>query len=160
MVMNSFGKRNFMQPMGRRPKHAFKVPCSIFLLSLGRGRDYFSFSPSSQCVPTMFQVQVPNGFSIHSPSSQHVLHSTSLLSHMLWQMLSSFQLGQIGWTQNKTFYFGETPEFLLFIYWWANQIDSLQTKIELGRHFAKNHEIIMCVILYHIVIRTISWMYF
>jgi hypothetical protein len=28
----------------------------------------------------------------------------------------------------------ETPKFLLN-YWWANQIDSLQTKIELGRHF-------------------------
>ncbi len=106
----------------------------IFLLSLGRGRDSFSFFPSSQCVPTMFQVQVPNGFSLCSPSSQHVFHSTSLLSHMLSQMLSSFQLGQRGWTQNGTFYFVETPKFLLN-YWWANQIDSLQTKIELGRHF-------------------------
>jgi len=25
-VMNSFGKRNFMQPMGR-PKHAPRIPC-------------------------------------------------------------------------------------------------------------------------------------
>jgi hypothetical protein len=46
---------------------------------------------------------VPNVFPLHSfkfsmvpirfpRCSQHVLHSTSLLSHMFWQMLSSFHL--------------------------------------------------------------------
>jgi hypothetical protein len=47
MVMNSFAKRNFMQPMGR-PKHALKVPCFFFLLSLdgagGQKRIFFHFS--------------------------------------------------------------------------------------------------------------------
>jgi hypothetical protein len=36
-------------------------------------------------------LQVPNGFSSGSQYvPQNVLHSTSLLSHMLWQILSSF----------------------------------------------------------------------
>jgi hypothetical protein len=37
MVMNSFGKRNFMQPMGR-PKMQSKCLDFIFLISLGGGR--------------------------------------------------------------------------------------------------------------------------
>jgi len=35
-VINFFGKRNFMLPMGR-PKHTQNVPCIFFLLSLGGG---------------------------------------------------------------------------------------------------------------------------
>ncbi len=53
--------------------------------------ELFSFFPGSQCVHTMFPSSsqwVPIRFLIRSPSSQcvprHVLHSTSLLSHMLW----------------------------------------------------------------------------
>jgi hypothetical protein len=54
-------------------------------------------SSSSQCVP------------------QHVLCSTSLSSHMLWQLVSSFftyiaapkSMNSI--LQNRTFYFGEPP---------------------------------------------------
>ncbi len=100
MVTNSFGKRNFMQPM-ERPKHALKVPLLFLLLRLkGRERkDFFSFFPGSQCVHIMFPSSsqwVPIRFSIRSPSSQcvpqHVLHSTSLISHMLWQISSSFHL--------------------------------------------------------------------
>jgi hypothetical protein len=55
MVMNSFGKRNFMLPMGR-PKHALKVPSFFSFLSLGGwgGEDFFSFFSGSQCVLTMF----------------------------------------------------------------------------------------------------------
>ncbi len=56
MVTKSFGKRNFMQPMGR-PKHALKVPCffSFYVLRGGRGveRDFFSFFPAYQRVCTM-----------------------------------------------------------------------------------------------------------
>jgi hypothetical protein len=76
MVRNSFGKRNFMQLMGR-PNNAFKVPIYFFLLSLRGGgrRGFFSFFHGSECVFTIF------------PSSsqyvpQHVLHSTLLLSHI------------------------------------------------------------------------------
>ncbi len=52
MGMNSFGKRNFMQPMGR-PKHAIKVPWVFFsFLSFGGGEGFlFPFFSGSQCVP-------------------------------------------------------------------------------------------------------------
>jgi hypothetical protein len=56
MVTNSFGNRNFMQPMGR-PKHALKVPCYFPFKFWGVGggeEDFFSFSLGSQCIPTMF----------------------------------------------------------------------------------------------------------
>jgi hypothetical protein len=73
MVVNSFGKRNFMQPMGR-PKHAIKVPC-FFLVSLGGGAGgevgwkvfffHFSLVPNVFYVPFEFPMdshQVPNMF--------------------------------------------------------------------------------------------------
>ncbi len=98
MVTNSFGKRNAMQSMGK-PKHALKAPCFLFFFSFegggagGRGKKDFFFI---FCWFPMRSLQVPNRFSICSPRSQcvpqHVLHSTSLLSHMFWQMLSSFHL--------------------------------------------------------------------
>ncbi len=53
MVMNSFGKRNFMQPMGRL-KHALKVPCFFFLLTLAGGRSFIHFSQVPNVFPNMF----------------------------------------------------------------------------------------------------------
>ncbi len=92
-----------------RPKHVLKVPCFFFPFTFAhwgegggekRGEDSFSFFPGSKCETTMFLLSsqwVPNMF---PPSShcvpQHVLHSTSLSSHMLWQMLSSFHLHRWG----------------------------------------------------------------
>jgi hypothetical protein len=71
MATNSIEKRNFMQLMGR---HSRCLAFFRFKLG-GRGRILFSsFFLGSKCVP------------------QHVLHSTSLLSDMLWQMLSSFHI--------------------------------------------------------------------
>jgi hypothetical protein len=65
---------------------------------------------------------VPIRFPIHSPSSQcvlqHVLHSTSLLSHMLWQMLLSFHLYR--WANGEELY--TSKENLLF---WGASIISL-----------------------------------
>jgi len=100
MVMNSFWKRNFMQPM-RRPEHALKVPCFFSFKVLGCGgwgrgaRNVFHFSLLPNVFPLGY-TQILNGFPICSPSSggvpQHVPHSTSLLSHMFCQMLSSFHL--------------------------------------------------------------------
>jgi len=65
-----------------RPKHALKVPLLFFLLSFfggggGKGGKGFFFSnfPGSQCVATMFS-------SSSQCVPQHVLHSTSLFSHM------------------------------------------------------------------------------
>ncbi len=62
-------------------------------------------------------------------SKQRVPNSTSFLSHMFWQMLSS-QLGQRGRNstlQNRTFYFVEPPQFISFERW-GNQIGSSQKK--------------------------------
>ncbi len=101
MVMNSFEKRNFMQPMGR-PKDVLKVP---YIFSLAAPppappppRCFFIFPCFPMCfhyVPSKFQ-WVPMRFSIYSPSSKchpkHGFHSMSLLSRMFWQMLSCFHL--------------------------------------------------------------------
>jgi hypothetical protein len=70
------------------------------LIMGGGGKDFFSFFPDSQYVFIMFLLSsqwVPIRFSLCSPSSQcvpqHVLNNTSILSHMLYQMLlSSFHL--------------------------------------------------------------------
>ncbi len=96
-MVNSFGKLNFMQPM-ERPKHAVKVPCFFPFKVWGGGGIFFvfpQFPMCSQYVP--FKLQwVPIRFSKCSSSSQcvpqHVLHSNSLLSHIMWQMLSSLHL--------------------------------------------------------------------
>ncbi len=67
MVTKSFGKRNFMQPLGR-PKHALKVPC-FFSFYVLEGGVFFHFSQ----LPNMFalcSLQVPNGFPICSPILQ------------------------------------------------------------------------------------------
>jgi hypothetical protein len=48
-------------------------------------------------------LQVPNMFPNFAMFSQHVFHTTSLLSHMPWKMVSSFHLyigGQRGGTIN------------------------------------------------------------
>jgi hypothetical protein len=78
MVMKSFEKRNFIEPMGK-PKHAFKVPClfSFYVLGLGgwKERFFFIFPDFPMCshyVPFKF----PMGFQYFP---QHFLHTSSLL---------------------------------------------------------------------------------
>jgi len=119
MVMKSFEKRNFMQPMGR-PKHALNAPCffSFYVLGCwggGGGRkDFFSFFPTSQCVHTMFLSSsrwVPNIF----PN----IFSIPFHFYMPWKMVSSFHLyrwakGRNCTVQNRAFCFGESPLFLFF----------------------------------------------
>jgi hypothetical protein len=102
----SLGQRCWWTLLGRKiscsqhegPSVHSRCLAFFFFPQLGGG-GFFSFFPSSQCVSTMCPSSsqwVPIGFSICSPSSQcvpqHVLHSTSLLSYMFWQMLSSFHL--------------------------------------------------------------------
>ncbi len=71
MVTNSFGNRNFMQPMGRLSMHSTCLDF-IFLLSFekgGEGRGFFSFFLCSQHVPFKFPMgshQVPNMFQMCS----------------------------------------------------------------------------------------------
>jgi hypothetical protein len=67
----------------------------------GRGAIFFPFFPGSQGVPFKFSMGsqcVP----------RQVLHSTSLSSYMLWQMLSSLggPKGRNSILQNRTLYFG------------------------------------------------------
>jgi hypothetical protein len=96
------GKRNFVQPMGSinfgpsmYAQGALLFPLLSFWWGEG-GRVFFFIFPWSQCVLIYVPLSsqwVLISSPICSPSSQcvpeHVLHSTSLLSHMLWQMLSS-----------------------------------------------------------------------
>jgi hypothetical protein len=72
--MNSFGKRNFMQPTGR-PKHALKVPCFFFHFKFGWGKErekgfffifpwlpmcaHYGFTSSSQYVSPKFPICSP-----------------------------------------------------------------------------------------------------
>jgi len=77
------------------------VPIRSMVNMLG-GEDFFHFS----LVPSVFSLcplYVPNGFQ-SGPQCvpQHVLHSTSLVSHMLWQMLSSFHLFR--WAKGEELY--------------------------------------------------------
>ncbi len=81
-----FQDEKFMHPMGR-PKtyQPIKVPCF--------------FAMRSHYVPSKFSMgshQVPHMF------PQHILHSTSLLSHMFWQMLSSIHLHR--WVKGEELY--------------------------------------------------------
>jgi hypothetical protein len=51
MATNSFGKRNFMQPMRRLSMHSWTVQ---FLSFWSAGEGFLFFSLCSQCVPIMF----------------------------------------------------------------------------------------------------------
>ncbi len=120
MVTKSFGKRNFMQPMGR-PKHAFKVPCffSFYVLGKGegRGRDFFSFFSASQCVHTMLLSSsqwvpniFPNIFSIP-------LHFYPICLGK-WCPPFTYIHGPKGRNcivQNRAFCLGESPLFFFFL---------------------------------------------
>ncbi len=77
-MVNSFGKINSMQSM-ERPKLAVKVPCFFpFKVLGGGGGAFFSFSPSTQCVPTILPL-ISNGF----PSGfQNVPHVPNVFHNM------------------------------------------------------------------------------
>jgi hypothetical protein len=137
MVTKSFGKSNFMQPMGR-PKHALKVPCFFsFYVLVGGGGDFFPFIRASQCVCTMFH-QVPNGFPICSPISQFFplsLYHVTFIPYAFQNdvLLSPILVGQRG----GTIYFkiehsvlGSLHSFIFFE-WWANQIGRSPKKIKI-----------------------------
>ncbi len=88
-----FWEEKFHAPNGK-PQACTQGALLFFLLSLGEwgwgGEGFsFSFSPRSQWVPIICPLSsqwVPNLF------PNMFFHSTSLLSHVLWQMLSSFHL--------------------------------------------------------------------
>jgi hypothetical protein len=97
MVTKFFGKRHFVQPMGR-PKHALKVPSFFSFYVLGwRGEEsFFSFFLASQCVCTMFLSSsqwvpniFPNIFSIP-------LHFYPIYALENGVLLSPIYVGQMG----------------------------------------------------------------
>jgi len=132
MVMKSFGKRNFMQPMGR-PKHAFKAPCFFSFYVLGWGKIFIHFFRLPN-VFTLCSFQVLNGFPIFPPTFFPYL--LTFICFGKWCPPFTYIGGPKGKTcivQNKAFCFGESPLFLFFLEWWANQIGTLLKK-KLGRH--------------------------
>jgi hypothetical protein len=118
MVMKSFGKRNFMQPMGR-PKHALKAPCffSFYVLGCGGGAEekiFFHFSRLPN-VFTLCSFQVPNGFPIFSPTFFSYVLTFICLEK--WCPPFTYMGGQKGrncTVQNRVFCFGESPLFYFF----------------------------------------------
>ncbi len=141
MVTNSFGKRNFIQPMGR-PKHALKVPFffSFYVLEKGGegGREiFFSWLPNlftvcSQWVPMILPWCSP----ILQCFSQHVFHSISLLSQYAlekWCPPFTYIVGQRGGTiylKMEPFVLGSLHCFSFFE-WWANQNWLIAKKIKI-----------------------------
>ncbi len=108
MVTNSFGNRISFGQWEDPSMHSRCLAFFPFKFVWGDGgvtEDFLSFSTGYQCVPIMFPFSSHEVLNI-SPSSQcvsqHVLHSMSLLSHMLCQMLSSLHL--FGWSKGKELY--------------------------------------------------------
>jgi hypothetical protein len=98
----------------------------------GRGKIFFHFSR----LPNVFALcsfQVPNGFPIFSPTFSPYLLTFICLGK--WCPPFTYMGGQKGRNyivQNRVFCFGEFPLFLFFLEWWANQIDMLPQKKNLG----------------------------
>ncbi len=109
MVMKAFGKRNFMQSMGR-PKHALKTPF------------FFPFSR----LPNVFALcsfQVPNGFPIFSPTFSPYFLTFICLGK--WRPPFTYMGGQKGrncTVQNRVFCFEESP---LFLFFWSDGLIKL-----------------------------------
>jgi hypothetical protein len=64
MVTNSFGERNFMQPMGRLSMNSKCIVFFSFKVWGGGGRRIFSFYLCSQHVPFKFPLGSPRLFPI------------------------------------------------------------------------------------------------
>ncbi len=97
MVTNSFGKTNFMSPMGR-PKHAHSRCLALFSFQIWWGKGFFFFFHFS-LVPNVFALcsfQILNmfpKFPIYSP--------TCSPQHLTFILLSSIQVGAKGLLQGK-----------------------------------------------------------
>ncbi len=118
MVRISFGKKLACSQWGSQAStHGALL---FFVLSFKEGaKVFFSIFLGSPFVPTISPLS-SNGFPSGSQYvPQHVLHSTSPLSRMLWQILFSFHLyigpkGRNSILQNRTSYFGEALQFHFF----------------------------------------------
>ncbi len=132
MVMNSFGNRNFMQPMGRLNMHSKFL--DFFLLRFGWARVvvleffHFSFVPSmfpsnSQWVPIRFPICSPRVFPI-APSFNPICFAQSppLLTYIGGPKVEALHLSI------ESSILVSLHSFNIFFWWWANQIGSLQKK--------------------------------
>jgi hypothetical protein len=126
MVMKAFGKRNFMQSMGR-PKHALKTPFFFPFMFWGvggggRGKIFFHFSR----LPNVFALcsfKVPNGFPIFYPTFSPYFLTFICLGK--WRPPFTYMGGQKGrncTVQNRVFCFEESP---LFLFFWSDGLIKL-----------------------------------
>ncbi len=101
-------------------KYNFFKTNIIFSSSVWCGEWIVHSSLSSQIVDSGLSMQVSFLFLfLGEGSKQRVPNNTSFLFHVVWQMLSSFHLyrwakGKTFILQNRTFYFGEPPQFFFF----------------------------------------------
>jgi len=140
MVTKLFGKRNFMQPMGR-PKHALKVPCffSFYVLGGGWGGEIFFHFSRLPNVFALCSFQVRNGFPIFSLTFS--LHLFTFIPYALENgvLLSPIYVGQMGGTvqlKTEASVLGSI-HCLFYLEWWANEIGTSPEKRrskEVGRH--------------------------
>jgi hypothetical protein len=77
MVMNSFGRRNFLQPTGR-PEHMPKVPCIFQFGGEDLEEDTFRFS----LVPLKFPISYHHVFNLLSKFSMYSPNMFSIAPHM------------------------------------------------------------------------------
>ncbi len=145
MVTNSFGTRNFMQPMWGLSIHSKCLKFFSFKFWVGLGEDFFSFFLCSQYVPFKFPMgshQVPNMFSRFPmlcspkvfPIAPHFnpicfAQSPPLLTHIGWAK------GEGTPSFHRIIYFGETPCWLLvqfLILVWSDLSSNLCWYVTLG----------------------------
>jgi len=133
--MKSFGKRNFMQPMGR-PKHALKVPCffSFYVLGWGGKEKIFFISPNFPMCLHYVPFKFPMGFQYFPLTFSPYLFTFICLGK--WCPPFTYIGGPKGrncTVQNRAFCFGEFP---LFYFFWINGLIKLARcpKKKLGRH--------------------------
>jgi hypothetical protein len=132
MVANSFGNRNFMQPMVKLSMHSKCLDFFSFKFWVVVGEDFFHFSFVSNTFPSSSQ-RVPIRFPICSQGYQCVPTIDSLESIRFDQ--SPPLLTYIGGPKGEAIHLslessilGEPPWFQLFFLQWANKIGSFQKK--------------------------------
>jgi hypothetical protein len=114
MAMNSFGKRNFMQPNGKA-QACTQGALLFFLLSLGGGgwRIIIFFFPASHCVLNMFLLSsqwVPNTFpKFPMCSPTFSLYHLTFIPYALANVVLLLSNVRNSILQNRTFYLEEPP---------------------------------------------------
>jgi hypothetical protein len=135
MVTNSFGNRNFMQPIGRLSMHSKCLALFSFKFWVwGEGR-MFSFFLCSQHVPplkfSMGSHQVPSmfpRFSMCCPMVFPIAPHFNPICFAESPPLLTYRMAGHSIFPLKLLYLGSLHSFNVFFLLWANQIGSLQKK--------------------------------